>query len=960
MMQKSYLAHSVQAALAVALLSTLPMTAMAQDTSNSAQADEKADERTQVTGSRIPQSTNVVSSSPVSQVTAEEFDFSGTVRTEDLVNDLPQVFPGQASTDTNGATGTATISLRGLGSFRTLTLVNGRRMVMGSPAQAGIAADLNQIPAALIKNVELLTGGASATYGSDAVAGVVNFIMDDEFEGVKFGYQNSFYQHNNNNNGPAAQANKDAGFPLPDSNVTDGHMNDYSLIMGANSADGRGNVTVYATYRDIQGITQNNRESSSCALAGGPGDWSCSGSSTIPDGLWLVGSDAYVNEGGDLIPYDGRAYNYAPLNYFQRPDTRTTLGGFAKYYVNEHAEFFAEVGYMKDHSLAQIAQSGSFFLDVNFNCSNPLLTDSQYQTMCADRGYGPDDSFSATFAKRNVEGGPRYADLQHISHRMVAGVRGEISRDWTHDVSFNVGDVAYTEVYQNDMSNTAIVRALDIVADPDTGEAVCRSALQGLDPSCVPWNVFQANGITDEQLDYLTLPLYAKGETQLREFNAYTVGDLSMSDLKSPWAYMGPSVLFGYTHRGEAMRYEPDSAFRSGDGAGQGGPSVPVNGDLSVDEIYTEVQLPLVEDAAFANSMVLDLGYRYSDYSTGSTTDTYKLALGWDVNDTVKIRASFQSAMRHANIRELFRPQGLNLFNMDEDPCAGNNPSATFEECARTGVTADQYGQIFDNPAGQYNYMQGGNPQLRPETSETKAIGFVWRPHWDNDFDFSVDYFDIDVEDAVGIVDPEFALEQCLSTGASDYCALVKRNDNGSIWQGSEGYIAATNVNIGYLRRTGIDINSNYQIRLDDMGRVKFNLVGTYFINFDEQPQPGSDLIECAGMWGSSCGAPNPEWQHNLRSTWITPWDMTMSANWRHLGGVEDVNGVQDLDAENYLDLTAQFMFGEGGRFSVGVNNVFDNDAPLIANRVSDNGNTFPSYYDALGRYFFAGFEYKF
>ncbi|WP_198677652.1 TonB-dependent receptor plug domain-containing protein [Pseudidiomarina homiensis] len=960
MMQKSYLAHSVQAALAIALLSAMPMAAMAQDTSTDTQAEEKADERIQVTGSRIPQSTNVVSSSPVSQVTAEEFDFSGTVRTEDLVNDLPQVFPGQASTDTNGATGTATISLRGLGTYRTLALINGRRMVMGSPAQAGIAADLNQIPAALIKNVELLTGGASATYGSDAIAGVVNFIMEDEFEGVKFGYQNSFYQHNNNNNGEAAQANLEAGFPLPDSNVTDGHMNDYSLIMGANSADGRGNVTVYATYRDIQGITQNNRESSACALAGGPGDWSCSGSSTIPDGLWLVGSDALVNEGGELIPYDGRAYNYAPLNYFQRPDTRTTLGGFAKYYVNEHAEFFAEVGYMKDHSLAQIAQSGSFFLDVNFNCSNPLLTDSQYQTMCADRGYGAEDSFTATFAKRNVEGGPRYADLQHISHRMVAGVRGDITRDWTYDVSFNVGDVAYTEVYQNDMSNTAIVRALDIVADPETGEAVCRSALQGLDPSCVPWNVFQPNGITDEQLDYLTLPLYAKGETQLREFNAYTVGDLSMSDFKSPWAYMGPSVLFGYTHRSEAMRYEPDSAFRSGDGAGQGGPSVPVNGDLSVDEIYTEVQLPLVEDAAFANSMVVDLGYRYSDYSTGITTDTYKLALGWDVNDAFKIRASFQSAMRHANIRELFRPQGLNLFNMDEDPCAGTNPSATFEECARTGVTEEQYGQIFDNPAGQYNYMQGGNPNLRPETSETKSIGFVWRPHWDNDFDFSVDYFDIDVEDAVGIVDSEYALDQCLTTGAEAYCSLITRNANGSIWQGSEGYIAATNTNIGYLRRTGIDINSNYQIRLEDMGRVKFNLVGTYFINFDELPQPGSDLIECAGKWGGSCWSPKPEWQHNLRSTWITPWDMTMSANWRHLGGVDHVSGERSLASENYLDLTAQFMVYEGGRFSVGVNNVFDNDAPLLPGGISDNGNTFPSYYDALGRYFFAGFEYKF
>lgn len=485
MMQKSFVARSVQAALTVAVLAATPTIASAQESASDEQV-EQAQERIQVTGSRIPQSTNVVSSSPVSQVTAEEFEFSGAVRTEDLVNDLPQVFPGQASTDTNGATGTATVSLRGLGSYRTLALVNGRRMVMGSPAQSGIAADLNQIPAALIKNVELLTGGASATYGSDAVAGVVNFIMDDEFEGVKFSYQNSFYQHNNDNNGAAAQANKASDFPLPDSNVTDGHMNDYSLIMGANSADGKGNVTVYATYRDIQGITQDNRENSACALAGSPDNWRCSGSATIPDGLWLAGDNAWVHDGAEFIDYDGRVYNYAPLNYFQRPDTRTTLGGFAKYYVNEHAEFFAEVGYMKDHSLAQIAQSGSFFLDVNFNCSNPLLSEAQYQSMCADRGYGADDSFTATFAKRNVEGGPRFADLQHISHRLVAGVRGEITRDWTYDVSFNAGDVAYSEVYQNDLSNTAIKRALDIVADPETGEAVCRSALEGLDPSCVP------------------------------------------------------------------------------------------------------------------------------------------------------------------------------------------------------------------------------------------------------------------------------------------------------------------------------------------------------------------------------------------------------------------------------------------------------------------------------------------
>lgn len=472
--------------------------------------------------------------------------------------------------------------------------------------------------------------------------------------------------------------------------------------------------------------------------------------------------------------------------------------------------------------------------------------------------------------------------------------------------------------------------------------------------------MFQPNGINDEQLAYLTLPLYAKGETQLREFNAYTVGDLSMSEFKSPWAYMGPSILFGYTHRSEALRYEPDSAFQSGDGAGQGGPSVPVNGDLSVDEIYTEIQIPLVTDASFADTMMLDLGYRYSDYSTGIDTDTYKVALGWDVTDTFKLRTSFQSAVRHANIRELFQPQGLNLFDMAEDPCAGSNPTASLEACANTGVTAEQYGSIFDNPAGQYNYMQGGNPNLEAETSETKAIGFVWRPHMDNDFDISVDYFDIDVENAVGIVDPIFSLDQCLATGDATYCDLINRNENGSIWQGAEGYITATNVNIGYLRRTGVDINSNYIVRLNDMSRLKFNLVGTYFMNFDELPQPGSDLLECAGIWGGSCGSPNPEWQHNLRSTWVTPWDMTLSMNWRYLGGVDHISSDFDLDAENYVDLTAQFSVLAGGQINVGVNNLLDNDAPLVPNQLGDNGNTFPSFYDALGRYFFAGFEYKF
>ncbi|ROQ23397.1 TonB-dependent receptor domain-containing protein [Gallaecimonas pentaromativorans] len=962
MFTTSKLSQSVRLALSVGALLSFSSTAFAAE--ESADSETKNVERIEVTGSRIPQSANVVSSSPISQVTAEEFKLSGTVRVEDLINDLPQVFAGQASTDSNGATGTATISLRGLGSQRTLVLINGRRMVMGSPLAGGIAADLNQIPVQLVKKVELLTGGASATYGSDAVAGVVNFIMDDEFEGVKVNYQHSFYDHHNDSGNDIAQANLDSGFPLAPSNIRDGHSNDFSIVMGGNLDGGKGNITVYATHRNIEAVTQNNRDISACALRGHAGDWSCGGSGTTPDAYVFTNDgslDAFVDN-GQFVPYDGRVYNYGPLNYFQRPDEQTTMGAFAHYTINDYLEFYSELGYMKDTSVAQIAQSGAFFVDTTFNCSNPLLTAAQYQVACADRGLGVNDSFDVTIAKRNVEGGPRQDDLQHINQRFVFGARGIINDDWNYDVSFNYGNVNMTEVYQNDMSNKAIANALNVIADPVTGQAVCA----GNDPDCVPWDIYNPQNITQDQLDYLTLPLYSKGETVLREFNAYTTGDLTNYGIKTPWATLGPQVLLGYTHRSESLSFDPDKGYESGDGAGQGGPATAVDGSLTVDEYYTEVRVPLVEDVPFADNLNLDLGYRYSDYSTNINTNTYKVALGWDINSQIKLRGSYQKASRHANIRELYVSTGLALFDLDEDPCSGDTPSATLEQCARTGVTAAQYGNIMNNPAGQFNYLQGGNPDLQPERSKTVSFGFVYRPSWLDGLDFTVDYFDIDVKDAISNVPPSFIIDQCLATGDATFCDAIHRNANGSLWQGSgtsAGYVSATNINIGYEKRTGIDVNSNYVTDLPaGLGTLHLNLVGTYYDKFESQPVVGYDTIECAGKWGGDCGSPNPEWSHNLRTTWETPWlGMALSANWRHIGKVDDLNEVQNINAQNYIDLTAQFAVLEGGKITLGVNNAFDRNAPAVSSSsTGTNGNTYPSTYDALGRYVFLGVEYTF
>lgn len=363
--------------IAAAVAGTISFPVLAQDQETTDVEVEESVERIQVTGSRIPQSANVVSSSPISQVTSEEFEFSGNVRAEDLVNDLPQVFPGQTSTDSNGATGTATVSLRGLGPQRTLVLMNGRRLVMGSPL-VGDFSDLNQIPSALVENVELLTGGASATYGSDAVAGVVNFIMKDDFEGVKLDYQHSFYQYNNDNDNGVAQAAEEAGFPLAPSSGRDGHMNDFSVIVGGNFDNGKGNITTYATVRNIKAVTQDNRDYSICAYDRDPdtGEYFCGGSGTIPDGrltdFTAGGYDYYIGD-GTFEEYDGRLYNYGPVNYYQRPDERITLGAFGKYELNDHVEFFTELGYVKDRSVSQIAESGAFFPQVDLNCDNPLF-----------------------------------------------------------------------------------------------------------------------------------------------------------------------------------------------------------------------------------------------------------------------------------------------------------------------------------------------------------------------------------------------------------------------------------------------------------------------------------------------------------------------------------------------------------------------------------------------------------
>lgn len=927
--------------------------------SNSVYAQEGRElEEIVITGSRIPQNANLESASPVTQVGADEFLYTGITRVEDLMNDLPQVTGSNVANDSNGATGTASVDLRDLGTKRTLTLMNGRRLPVGSPQGGGDGADLNFIPSALVQRVEVLTGGGSATYGSDAVAGVVNFIIDDNFEGLRFDLQASAYQHKNDN-AVMQGIVSDSGFELPDSNVIDGNSYSFSVTGGKNFADGAGNITGYLNYRKTDEVRQDQRDYSACALQGYSvdGSFRCGGSSTLPQGRITDFGDLkpnsfdYIVQGDQFVKRNGELYNYAPDNFFQRPDERTGAGIFAHYNFTDNLTGYAEFGYMKNETKAQIAPSGNFFVTDSLYCGNPLLSEQQFQAICGSFGLTRNDTQRGIYiGRRNVEGGPRNDNPEHVQSRVVLGLKGDINDNWSFDSSLNYAQVDFKQQYDNDLSATRIARALDVVRDPSTGNPVCRSVVNGTDPNCVPWNLFQTGGVTQDQIDYLVLDLYAEGDTKMTNFVSFVTGDLTDYGVQLPSASSGVQVVAGIEYRKDELSYRPNAGFASGDGAGQGGPVSGVDGSVSVNELFAEASVPVTD------SLDLGLGYRYSDYSTDENTDTYKLTFDWRVTESVKARASYQAATRHASVRELFRPQVIGLFNNGNDPCSGASPDATFEQCARSGVTADQYGSIAPSPAGQYNQLAGGISTLIPEESDTISFGFVFTPEALPGLDITVDWFNITVDDAINPPGAQFILNSCVFKGLE--CDRVNRGKSGTLWIGSDN-IVNLDDNLAYQEREGIDLAVNYGFDIGDAGSISLGYTAAYVTKNDREPIPGAEIVDCNGKWGGRCSSPNPQYRHNMRLNWESNGSVTTSLAWRYHGKVDDdaqTSKVENFDAQSYFDLSLLWALNDQSTVRLGINNLFDKEPPIA--KGGANGNVEVTEYDVLGRYLFLGFSY--
>ncbi len=997
---------------------------------------QDAPERILVTGTRIPQA-NLVGVSPVTALGQDDFQLQGVTRVEDLVNNLPQAFAVQGSQVSNGATGTATVNLRNLGSVRTLVLINGRRMPAGSPF--GVAPDLNQIPSALVQRVEVLTGGASATYGSDALSGVVNFIMLDDFEGVRIDSTYSFYQHENDHE-EFRSVVAGAGNALAEDTVWDGYQFSVTGVVGANTPDGRGNVTGYLGYRSIDPISQADRDISACAFGGA---YTCVGSTTIPEGRFTdfggfnfgpgfdpaldvsspnptpgnprlpvpdgipdLGFD-FIPSGTSFVPRAGTTYNFGPLNFFQRPDERYTAGLFARYEINRHAEAYGSFMFMDDRTDAQIAPSGTFF---NFNppgvtptisCSNPLLSAQQVNEICTRYGLLPTDSQVVYIGKRNVEGGPRNSDLRHTSFRMTAGVRGELGGGWDYDLYGLYGNVHLANNYQNELLISRFTNALTVVPNPAvggvagvaTGAPVCAVTLAGTDPSCVPYDLFSEGSVSPAALNYVSGAGFLDGNTTIQSMSGAITGDLGQYGGQSPYADEAIGLAFGLEYRRETLEIRPDSAFAPfgaastlSDLSGQGGPTLPVAGSFDVAEFFIESRIPLVQNRPGFSQLGLDLGYRYSDYSTGVDTDTYKLGADWAPVEDFRFRASFQRAVRVANVVELFSTRQVALFN-GTDPCAGTAPAATLAQCQNSGVTAGQYGGIAPNPAGQYNQFTSGNTALDPESSDTISFGLVASPRWVPGLNVSIDYFNITVEDLIGPIGAQTILTQCVQSGDPTFCGFVARSGTGSLWNTPIAGVGNPNVNTGSLETSGIDLNISYALDFADVGMsnaggLRFELVGTWLDELIAEPVSGftpaptaafgSTTYDCAGYHGPVCGTPSPEWRHRFRTTWDTPWNASLSLTWRYFDSVEYegvapndfLNGganaldLRGLPAMSYFDLAGTWQLLENTQLRAGVNNILDETAPPVSNSVGapfSNGNTYPVVYDALGRYIFFG-----
>ncbi|GAB3378048.1 TonB-dependent receptor domain-containing protein [Lysobacter fragariae] len=940
-----------------------------------AQPEQKTEQATDidaivVTGSRIS-IPGLTTNSPVMTVERSEIDRAQPATAEDFLKQVPAAVPAIGPGTNNGSNGGATINLRGLGSNRTVVLMDGRRVV---PFNLNGVVDTNVIPVALIQSVDLVTGGASAVYGADAVAGVVNFVLRRDFEGIEI--SSSYGQ---SSRGDADRFRTD-------------------VTVGANFDDGRGNVVLSLGKTDNDPLLQGDRDFSRFNFDSSDGSAGGSGTTTPT----RVGGIGQFNPTTQTLTNPIVRFNFNPYNFNQTALDRWQANALGRYEITDKAEAYAQMLYTRSNVFSQIAPGGLFGTTFDIGIGNPSMPDGVRNQLCtfhnarvaanpaagtAITNCAPGSAETARVAlfRRTTEYGPRFTDFQNKVFQATVGLRGDLTDHWRYDTYWSHGEADQLVNQGGFLSFSRTQQAL-----------LSTDGVNCVDPSggCRPLNLWVGNGQLDPSLgSFLSVTTFAKQRVTQDLFSASVSGDLG-DNVKSPWADYPIGLAFGVESRKVSALNIADAASRDPlEVMGSGGANPDISGHLKLNEAYTEMLLPIVSGHTGAYALNLEAGYRRSQFDAGqgsTSYGSYKYGLEWAPIESLRFRAMFQRATRAPNVNELFFPQTTALDNRAVDPCQlalinttdFNTPGTLSNLCRQTGVPNGTAGTVPEPSAAQLNVFTGGNPGLSPEKADTTTIGLVWQPV--TDLAITLDYWKIDIKDTISSFTIDDILDGCYSPTLNpgytmnSFCQLVVGGRDpldGSFNGNARGPIQILD-NLGATQTDGWDLGVRYGFDVGSMGRIDLALDLTKTQSYDNQPTALSPVRDCVGFYSVSCNNIAGiiyDYKWNQRTTW-TINDFSVGLNWRHLSAI-DVEPTatsatdwykpyQSVDSYDYFDLSFQYNLPWNARINFTVNNVADKDPPIVGSTIGstsvNSGNTFPQFYDTIGRYYTLGLTMKF
>ncbi|HEX8937814.1 MAG TPA: TonB-dependent receptor [Sphingomicrobium sp.] len=910
---------------------------VAADKARQKKPNEEQGSNIVVTGTRI-QRPNVTSAAPITSVTSQDIKAQSPVTIEEVLNRLPQVAP-DAQQSYQDSDGRQRIKLRNLGFERTLVLIDGKRLGTQNGEDVGI------IPPSLVERVDILTGGASSVYGSDAVAGVVNFILKKNFTGIQLDGNYSFYNHTNKAN-IVTQTAQNYGFALPLGHANDGGREDFTLTAGTRLFGDSLSLSGFVNYRQADLVPYGDRSTSACQLlqTGKDGPLSCSLSTYSNSGFISPQSGQYagsrfVNDPGGtrtFVPFGpgpGKAANPYDGYSYQRKFHRWNAGGFLNWDLAPNVELYGSAIWFRDKSTNRFPKRVfSFFAygdtPYEVNCNNPFLSASQANVLC---GAAAGTSTMVPLDVRYRFGASPYILDTYVNSgiRATAGVRGHLGEAWTYDIG---GVIARNRQLWRSGSLPSFDRinnALDVISV--NGTPTCASA----DPGCVPFDAFSANNNNQALLNYIyNIPdEHNINVGTLYDGQANVTGDLGKYGITSPWASDGVAVAFGLEYRRDNFKSRSDEAFRNDFGgtcltaADASGYCTTTDLHQTAKEANAEVQLPLIQHKTFADELQANGGIRYSKYSGNpSAFVTWKAEMLYAPVRDITFRGSFNKAQRAPTVIEQFQASHISFSQQggsQNDFCAPvprqiqdpNNPSQTItttaplapiEVCRATGLPDNLYGSpTLLCPNDQCTVRSGGFT-VDPETAYTKTYGVLLKPRFIPGLVFSVDRYKIKIKNSIGYNDDSYYYNGCLlSKGDPFFCSGIVRDANGTLYASpstnpTSGFIRAGTTNYYYSIANGYDFQAAYALNLRDLGfgnsgRVDFDFNGSLTTFAGGQDSPLEPKRNCAGYYGNGCGQLIPKWVHALRTTYSTANKaFSASLNWRYVGSLTSADNSGD------------------------------------------------------------------